>query len=371
VADQPLTEAEALDKGLPLADWQRVDERTYTSSWTMNESLALEFRLTGRRGRLVSKPYFLAIGLLKDRQPRLTIRSSGVGRRVTPVARIPLSVRANDDFGLASLALDWELTSIRDDKPHVEAKQLKLEEFTPQENSEPLTQFEYDNELALRDTGLTPGNTLKLRSVATDSCALGTQTGHSRWLVFQIVSSDELFYDILMRQREQRARFAAALESAKAQSKTLGQISQREDLPGLARAQQVINRQVWQVATQLDATLQEMTLNDLANPQARDNLQSTIIAPMRKLHEDLLTQLRGSIGGVIQNGEIAEDRRSQALELADQSIEVMQTILAQMARWESFIDVLNQLKHIIEGQTGVLTATEEAAKQRIEKLFDE
>jgi hypothetical protein len=301
----------------------------------------------------------------------LTIRSSGVGRRVTPVARIPLSVRANDDFGLASLALDWESTSIRDEKPHQEAKQLELEKFEPQENVAPLMQFEYDKELELHKTGLVPGNSLKLRSVATDACALGTQTGRSRWLTFHIVSSDELFYDILMRQREQRARFAAALESAKAQSKTLGQLAERDEVPGLARAQQVINRQVWQVATVLDATLQEMTLNDLANPKARDNLQSTIITPMRKLHEDLLTRLRGSIGGVVQNGEIAEDRRAEALELADQSVEVMQTILAQMARWESFIDVLNQLKHIIEGQTGVLEATEKAAQERIEKVFDE
>lgn len=371
VADQPLKSAEALDKGMPVSPWQRVDERTYTFSWTMKESLALEFRLLGRRGGLVSKPYFLAVGLLKDRQPRLTIRSSGVGRRVTPVARIPLSIRANDDFGLVSLALDWELTSIRDEKPHVEAKQLELEKLAPEDDAaELLAQFEYDNELELRESALAPGNSLKLRSVATDACALGTQTGHSRWLTFQIVSSDELFYEILMRQREQRVKFAAAIDSAKAQSKKLGQLAKPEELSGLARAQQVINRQVWQVANQLDGTLVEMTLNDLGNQQARDSLQSTIITPMRKLHEDLLNRLRGSIGAIVQDAQIAEDRRTEALALADQSVEVMQSILAQMSLWESFIDVINQLKHIIEGQTGVLKATEEAEKERIDQLFN-
>jgi hypothetical protein len=371
VADRPLESADVLDKGLPVSGWQRVDEHTYTLSWTMKESLALEFRLVARRGRLASKPYFLAIGLMKDREPRLTIRSSGVGRRVTPAARIPLSIRANDDFGLASLALDWELTSMRDEKPHVEAKQLEIEKLARDGGTEPLTELEYDNELELRESGLLPGNSLKLRGVATDACALGTQTGRSRWLVFQIVSADELFYDILMRQREQRAKFAAALESMREQSKLLARLEEPQDVAGRARAQQVINRQVWQVAGVLEGTLEEMTLNDLANQQARDNLQSTIITPLGKLHEDLLARLRSSIDAVIEEGKVSPARRTEALALADQSIEVMQSILGQMALWESFIDVINQLKHIVDGQTGVLKASEELEKKRIDDLFSD
>ena len=50
---------------------------------------------------------------------------------------------------------------------------------------------------------------------------------------------------------------------------------------------------------------------------------------------------------------------------------VMQAILAQMAQWESFIDVVNQLKQIIERQDQVLKSTEEIEKERTDKLFDE
>jgi hypothetical protein len=49
----------------------------------------------------------------------------------------------------------------------------------------------------------------------------------------------------------------------------------------------------------------------------------------------------------------------------------MQSILNQMALWESFVDVINQLKHVIEGQTGVLKSTEELEKKRIDELFSE
>ena len=371
VASQPLESAVAIDKGAPLAGWQRVDERTYTLTWTMKESLAIEFRLVGQRGALTSKPYFLAIAILKDREPRVTIRSTGVGRRITPVARVPLSVRANDDFGIATLALDWERTAMHDDKPQVDSKRESLDE--PAEGEAPLPprgEINLDYQLALRERGLAPGNLLKLRGVATDACATGAQAGNSRWLTFQIVAPDELFYEILMRQREQRAKFSAALDSTKAQTKALAELAKPEDALGLSRAQQVIGRQVFQVANQLDVSLEEMTLNDLGNPQARENLRTTIIAPLRTLHGDLLTRLRGTIDTLVQQGAISETRRGEAIELGDEAVETMQAILAQMSLWESFIDVINQLKQVIDRQGQVLKSTEEIEKERTNELFD-
>ncbi len=125
------------------------------------------------------------------------------------------------------------------------------------------------------------------------------------------------------------------------------------------------------MANQLDASLQEMTLNDLGNPQAREMLQSAIIAPMRKLHADLLTRLRATIDNLGQGPTVAEDRRTESVALAEQTVAVMQDILAQMAQWESFIDVINQLKQVIGRQEQVLKSTEEMQKERTDKLFDE
>jgi hypothetical protein len=254
----------------------------------------------------------------------------------------------------------------------VESQKLELLKHEgAQEDAGPATQLEYDNELELRDTGLQPGNALRLRGAAVDTCALGAQTGNSRWIAFQIVAPDELFYEILMRQREQRARFAAAIASAREQSKAIAALSQPDQLAALARAQQVINRTVWQVTGQLEATLVEMTLNDLANQQARVNLQSAIIGPLRTLHEDLLARLRAAIDETVVDGKISEERRASTLVLADQAVEVMQTILGQMSLWESFVDVLNQLKHIIDGQTGLLRETEKTEQERTNQLFDD
>jgi hypothetical protein len=80
--------------------------------------------------------------------------------------------------------------------------------------------------------------------------------------------------------------------------------------------------------------------------------------------------LRTAVDGLAQQQPIAEDRRSQAVELADQSVQTMQGILAQMSLWESFINVVNQLKQIIDRQGEVLKSTEEIEKQRTDDLFD-
>jgi len=373
VANQPLRSAEVLEKGLPVAGWRRVDDRTYELRWTMKESLALEIRLVGERGNLSSKPYFLAIGLLKDREPRLTIRpSAGIGRRVTPVARIPLSIRATDDFGIAALALEIERTEIREDKPESSTARVDLGDDAQSPAGAPAqTELELDYDLELRERALAPGTLLKLRGTALDNCTVGAQPGNSRWLSLQVVSSDELFYEILMRLREQRAKFNAATEASKEQTKALIALATPEEATNIARAQQVINRQVWQVANQLDAALQEMVLNDLGNPQARDMLQSGIISPMRTLHGDLLTRLRGGVDALSQQQTVSEERRVEAQDLSEQAVKAMQTILAQMAQWESFVDVINQLKQIIQRQDEVLKNTEEIQKKRTNELFDE
>ena len=60
---------------------------------------------------LDSRPLFLSIGLLKEREPRVTLPALGVGGHVTPVATIPLSIGATDDFGGWRVRLQVERTT--------------------------------------------------------------------------------------------------------------------------------------------------------------------------------------------------------------------------------------------------------------------
>ena len=48
----------------------------------------------------------------------------------------------------------------------------------------------------------------------------------------------------------------------------------------------------------------------------------------------------------------------------------MKTILKQMAQWDSFVDVLNQLDQIIKLETGVKDRSEKLQKKETDSLFD-
>ncbi len=68
---------------------------------------------------------------------------------------------------------------------------------------------------------------------------------------------------------------------------------------------------------------------------------------------------------------LSEERRAEAVKISDETVRAMEAILAQMAQWESFVDVVNQLKHVIDTQGKVLESTEELRKKRTDALFDE
>src|SRR5262249_3731871 len=48
---------------------KRVDDRSFATRWTLREAMTLEILLTSAETGLASRPAFLSIGLLKDREP--------------------------------------------------------------------------------------------------------------------------------------------------------------------------------------------------------------------------------------------------------------------------------------------------------------
>ena len=369
VSDQPLASARIAGSGEELPELEMVDVTHGRAEMTIKNTQTLEFQLVGQRGALASKPFFLTIGLLVDRSPRVTIRVTGVGRRVTPTARIPLAIRAIDDFGIAQLAADLELTQIVDSKPQASTHEPFLEKLAVDGQALPLD-VERQPVLKLADLNAVPGNLLRIRGRATDDCVLGAQDGSSRWVPLQIVTPEELFYEILTRQRVERGRFSKALEMAKGQLEAIPKVTSADDGGSISRVHQVVARQIWQVATQLDATLGEMTYNDLGSPQARDLLESAIIGPLKKLHDEGFADITEKLQTMLAHREVRETDRQALLDAQQAAVTEMQRILTQMSQWESFVDVINQLRQVIKTQNDVLESTEKTEKERIKGIFD-
>jgi hypothetical protein len=370
-ASAPLASARLVNSTTaPVPGFAPVDERTHVARWTMKEPMALEIHLVDSEHGLASRPFYLSIGVREDRAPKVAIRATGVGRRITPNATIPLVVRALDDFGLGSLYYDVEETIPTGRSPEIKSRRVNLE-LPAVEGSSGVLEIERENAASIKAFAYPPGTTLKLQGGATDRCSLGAQTGVSRALVVQVVTPDELFYEILMRQRAERARFQSAVNQAEEVDKTLGSAIDAATLSGAIRRSQVIARQVSSTATRLDETLVELRLNELGTPQALDLLEKAIIRPLRELHDGKMSELRQTLSDMSTNAEAIEGKLPAARAQSAEVVKMMRTLLARMSQWESFVDVVNHLRDVMKLQQEVMRRTESYRQETEKALFDD
>ena len=81
----------------------------------------------------------------------------------------------------------------------------------PQDKDHPVLDHQVRHDVVLQTDPPKVGTLLRFVAEADDRCVRGVQTGRSSLLQLQVVSADELFYEILIRQRAERAKFLAVL----------------------------------------------------------------------------------------------------------------------------------------------------------------
>jgi len=352
-------------------DLKRTDERTFAARWTLREATTLEILLTSARTGLSSRPTFLSIGLLRDREPRVTLRAAGVGSHVTPVATIPLNVGATDDFGLAALRLLVERTLRTDEKAEPAVQRQTVALPVPGDKERPVLDHQVRHDVLLQADPPQVGTLLRFLAEADDRCARGVQTGRSGALQLQVVSPDELFYEILIRQRAERAKFVTVLDSLEKQTPVLAGEPKANDFLRVMRLEHTGSRQVDQIAGRIADALQEMKLNQIGSPKSHRLLQEAVIDPMRALSAGPMNELRGVLQALAGAGSSATATEEAARRLHGQVVTTMRNILEQMSQWESFVDVVNQVAEVIKMQQKVLQATEKARETRTREIFDD
>jgi len=356
----------------PLA---RRDERTFATQWVLREATTLEIQLTAKETGLLSRPAFLSIGLLRDREPRVTLRAIGVGNHVTPIATIPLSLAATDDFGLASLRLQVDRITVRDEKSEEKTESKTERQTIPIplsiDKDRPTLDHQVRHDLVLQTEPPKVGTLLRFVGEAEDKCSRGAQVGRSSALQLQVVSPDELFYEILIRQRAERAKFIALFETMEKQTPVLATEPSAEDLVRVLRVEHTSSRQLDQIAGHIADALQEMKLNQIGSPKSHRLLQDSVVDPIRALNTGPINQLRGVLQSLTTGGSSPNANKETARRLHGEVVTKMKAILDQMSQWESFVDVVNQVAEVIRMQQKVLQTTEKARESRTQEIFDE
>jgi hypothetical protein len=368
--NEPISEARlTVHPGAP-PELARVDERTFVARWTLREAITLEVELTSATTSLTSKPAYLSIGLLKDREPRVALRALGVGAHVTPVATIPLSIAVTDDMGLAAARLQLERITTEGDKgePKTTRKTVPLPMASSADHAVLDHHARHDVELQAEPPAT--GTLLRFVAEAEDRCARGAQVGRSAALHMQVISSNELYYEILLRQRAERAKFVTILEATEKQTPLLAGSPAPEAYAGVMRSLHTSSRQLELIAGRIADTLQEMKLNQVGSPKSHRLLQEGVIDPIRALGAGPVSELRGVLQSLAGTGPRTGADPETARRLHGAVVTALKTILDQMSQWESFVDVVNQVAEVIKMQQNVLKATEKARETRTQEIFD-
>lgn len=370
VGNEPITEVHLTVHPGSAPKLARTGPKTFVARWTLREALTLEVQLTSRATGLTSKPAFLSIGLLKDREPRVTLRALGVGAHVTPVATIPLSLAATDDLGLSAVRLQVDRTTTVGDKAEPKTTRKTVPLPLAADGSRAVLDHQARHDVELQAEPPAIGTLLRFTAEAEDRCARGAQVGRSAALQMQVVAPDELFYEILMRQRAERAKFVSVLEEAEKRTAALAGSPSAETYAGVMRGLHAGSRQLDLIAGRIAETLQEMKLNQIGSPKSHRLLQAGVIDPIRALNAGPAGELRGVLQTLSRTGPKTADAAT-ARRLHGEVVARLKTILDQMSQWESFVDVVNQVAEVIKMQQNVLQAAEKARESRTREVFDE
>jgi hypothetical protein len=219
---------------------------------------------------------------------------------------------------------------------------------------------------------LAPGSFLTVTASATDNCYTGAQTSHSRTVVFGIVVPEELFREILLRQQAERIKFRKASEEAEKIRDLIQSATDAKQLTEIARRHRALQLETLRITTVLNETFTEMKLNGLGTPEAHALMERNVLVPLKELADELIGPQTGAIEAVTPapGAALETPKLAPLVDRQQKIIDRMKQILLQMAQWDSFVDVLNQLDHIIKLETGVKDDSQRLEKKEQQGLFD-
>jgi hypothetical protein len=337
-------------------------------------------------------PYRYFLGVVLDEAPELEMRLKGIGTAVTPVAKIPIEAVASDDYGVE--ALNISLTPSSDD---LDPADIKTAITTPALRRDGEAKTEMDLRDLVADGELPeikPGGAISLIGEATDRYDLGDQH-FTRSEVFrlQIVTPEQLLALLERRELALRARLEQTINETRNLRDTLDLLRRRGfDQPAqideseLTRLQQVRRLRVQQgglqanktseelsgIAASLDDILREMLNNRVDSVDRRERIGMGVRDPLKQIVEGPLQTLRDQIKEIessVGDPQVGVEKTAAAVQTSEQVLLELTAVLEKMLDLESYNEILDIVRELIEDQDKLLDETKEERKKRVLDLF--
>ncbi len=322
---------------------ERTSPKSFALSWTHTARMALRLELVSAESGLTSPTHSLTLDRARDSVPRVTLARRGVRERVTPVARVPLTIGARDDRGLGRVAAACRVG----ERATLEQAPRRWEQELYEAPAEPPSlDIELAHELALGELALVPGDWVQLEAWGTDRAHTGEQSADARPVLLRVVEPDELLSEILARLAETRASFRIARDDARELFYELEREPSGAEVERLRRLR-LGDRTAWTTERTVLSSLEELELNGLVEARAELLVRERVLEPLAVLRADALAVQRLEMERAASGVEVARDALvARQGEIAD----AMDSILAGMEQWDSFYDLVQQLDELIDLQ---------------------
>lgn len=406
--------------------------------------------------------YRYFIGVVRDEPPVTTMKLSGIGSAITPIAILPITATATDDYGVDEMKITMTVRNEPEQRPQqptdpapasVDAVPAdeQVHALTPELDREGRAELAIDlrelvDQAVLQE--IIPGATVILGTSAQDRFNLNTEHVTQGELVrLQVVTPETLLATLERRELEFRARLEQAIDETRRLRQSLTAIEgeatdvieklnadvslaasaagdadardevvesnevdaaesidtadqqgdvERADVRARQRVQLRIRQAGLQAAKStdelagivagLDDLVLEMVNNRIDSVDRRERLEQGVREPLQAVVEEPFPQLGRQIVELERilmstvdpaspdNTDVAtvsemEQGVQQAIATNDEILLQLSAVLEKMLDLESFNEILDLMRGLIEDQDRLLDETEDEQKNRVLDLF--
>ena len=324
--------------------------------------VALAVAVTDLDGITNQEPLSLLITAVPDEPPEVALRLAGISTAITPQARLPLLGSIADDHGLAeaTVRLLCGDNSVSQPLTRVTAGTTLVEWPIAQ----PAT-------LSLGSLALAPGDRLDVTVTATDACGLptGPNTGRGETWTLEVVTPEALRASLEAREILLRRRFEAAIDDLTQARRSLAEHSAGDAASRIGEAATRAAGESGEIAAAFLGIRDELDHNAILTPEVETRLVAQVAEPVAAIAQNDLARL--AIDAKAAFGSEPDHLVFSALaSRTDAGLDRMKAILSRMLELESYNQVIEKLRGMLESQERIRAATLERQRQRAREALE-
>ena len=381
-----------------------------------------------KSGITAQLPYRYFLGVIVDDAPDLEMRLRGIGTAVTPIAKLPIFGKVKDDYGIDSAKVELAAvsTALADDAT-VEPKEngiAKIEQPAPGSLATELIEFDRQGnfeltidlkELSEAKRFVLPAPDARAASSAinlfgevTDRYDLdGEHRTRSELFRLEVVTAERLLALLERRELAMRARLEQAIDETRGLRDSLDLLRREALAPPKqepiaaktadpnanasneekSRHEQILRLRAQQnglqasktsdelsgIAASLDDLLEEMQNNRIDSVDRSERIGQGVRDPLRAIVAGDLAKLKAEIGEVeilAVDPPAAAEKTGQAVQTAEDVLLQLTAVLEKMLDLESYNEILDMVRELIDNQDGLLDETKKEQKRKVLDLFE-